>query len=89
MEMSSLVQSIGRPGESSYIYSLPNFAPIQPVAPVNGRQGSFESGYGNQKSSSPKTNLTDDYKDRASKIINESKSKGSSIFPGMLLNLIA
>jgi hypothetical protein len=89
MEMSSLVQSIGRPGESAYIYNLPNYSAIQPIAPVNGRQGSFESGYGNQKSSSPKSSLSDDYKDRATKIIDDSKTKGSSIFPGMLLNLIA
>ena len=89
MELSSLVQSIGRSGESAYIYTLPNYAPIQPVTPVQGRQGHFDSNLGNSKNSSNKTNLSQDYKEKANKILSDSKSIGSSIVPGMILNLIA
>jgi len=89
MELSSLVQSIGRSGESAYVYTLPNYAPIQPVNPVQNRQGHFDSNLGNSKNSPNRSNLSQDYKEKANQIMNDSKSTGNSIVPGMLLNLIA
>lgn len=43
MDYGNLVQSVGRKGESYYIYKTPNYSPIQAIPPIRGRQESFST----------------------------------------------
>jgi hypothetical protein len=93
MDYASLVQSVGRPGESIYAYSIPNYSPIQAITKIPSGQAGFSGGNGNSQSNleskTTKPGLPEDYRVQASKIQNDAVINKMSIVPGMLLNLIA
>jgi hypothetical protein len=93
MDYSSMVQSVGRPGENFYVYSTPNYSPIQAIASIPSGQAGFSGSNENSESrletKSKKPTLPEDYRSRAESIQKDVAANRTAIVPGMLLDIFA